>query len=137
MSTLEIPQEIVTQMVVQAQAEAPIEACGILAGCQGQVQELYKMKNTDQSSDHFTMAPEEQFAVIKEIRGKGLEMLAIYHSHPASEARPSKEDIRLAFTPDVQYVILSLQEPSDPQVRSFSIEDGEVCELAVTIIEKN
>ena len=77
MSALEIPQEIVTQMVAQARAEAPIEACGVLAGCEGQVQELYEMKNTDQSSDHFTMAPEEQFAVIKEIRGKRQEMLAI------------------------------------------------------------
>ena len=83
------------------------------------------------------MAPEEQFAVIKDMRSKGLEMLAIYHSHPASPARPSPEDIRLAFTPGVIYVIVSLQDSSEPQIRGFTIDGEDVSESAVAVIEEN
>ena len=137
MNPLEIPKHIFAEMLVQSRAEAPLEACGILAGRENLVRQLYKMANTDQSADHFTMAPEEQFAVMKDMRAKGLEMLAIYHSHPASPARPSAEDVRLAFTPGVIYVIVSLQEPAKPQIRGFIIEADLVTESAVKIIEEN
>ena len=137
MNTLQIPKHIFSQMLAQARAQAPLEACGILAGTEDLVQRLYKMTNTDQSADHFMMAPEEQFAVIKDMRAKGLEMVAIYHSHPVSPARPSAEDIRLALTPEVLYVIVSLQEPTKPQVRGFTIENDVVAESPVKIIEEN
>ncbi len=137
MNALEIPQEILSEMVLQARGEAPVEACGVLAGRENRVQKLYKVRNSDQSTEHFMMAPEEQFAVVKEIRSKELEMLAIYHSHPATEARPSAEDVCLALTPDVLYVIVSLQGPGKPQVRGFTIEDGLVSESAIRIVEKN
>ncbi len=135
MDTLEIPTHIFSQMLAQARAEAPVEACGILAGTDRRVQRFYKMANTDQSSEHFMMAPEEQFAVLKDIRTKGLEMLAIYHSHPAGPARPSPEDVHLALTDGVLYVVLSLQEPSDPEVRAFNIDDGVVSESELEIVE--
>jgi proteasome lid subunit RPN8/RPN11 len=78
---LEIPNIIFEQVVAQAKAEVPIEACGILAGSGGRVEKLYKMTNADRRSDHFMMEPKEQFKMIKDIREAGLEMLAIYHSH--------------------------------------------------------
>ena len=137
MDALEIPKHIFSQMLAQAREQAPIEACGILAGGDHRVERLYTMTNTDQSNDHFTMAPEEQFAVMKDMRSKGLKMLSIYHSHPASPARPSAEDIRLAFTPGVIYVIVSLQDSSEPQIRGFTIDGDDVSESAVTVIEEN
>jgi len=134
MAKLEIPNDIFEQILVQAEAEVPIEACGILAGIDGKVEKLYKMTNTDQSSDHFMMAPEEQFKVVKDIRTAGLEMLAIYHSHPASPARPSQEDIKLALTPDVIYVIVSLQDANAPVLKGFIVENGNITEVSVTIV---
>jgi len=64
--------------------------------------------------------------VVKELRAKGLSMLVIYHSHPETPARPSKEDIRLALTPGVSYVIISLADPLRPDIKSFRIENGKV-----------
>ena len=133
MAQLKIPAEIFEQMVAQAKAEAPIEACGILAGKDGAAEKLYKMTNADQSSDHFMMEPKEQFKVVKDIRAAGLEMLAIYHSHPETPARPSAEDIRFAFTPNVIYVIVSLQDTNAAAVKGFLIEDGNVTEVPVRI----
>ena len=51
MLTLKIPEDILQQMLDQARAEAPVEACGILAGSDGQVCKLYKMTNADDSSE--------------------------------------------------------------------------------------
>ncbi len=135
MTQLQIPADIFEQVVRQAVAEAPIEACGILAGSDGKVEKLCKMTNSDKSSAHFMMEPKEQFDVIKDIRSLGLEMLAIYHSHPSTPARPSAEDIRLALTPDVTYVIVSLQDSDNPTVKGFLIEDSNVTEVPVEVVE--
>lgn len=120
----------------QARAEAPIEACGILAGSGGRVEKLYKMTNAELRSDHFMMAPEQQFEAVKDIRSNSLDMLAIYHSHPQTPARPSAEDIRLALTPGVIYVIVSLQGTNGPAVKGFQIEDGTITEVPVKILQK-
>ena len=134
MLKLKIPGNIFEQMMAQAKAEVPIEACGILAGKDGTAEKFYKMTNADQSKDHFTMVPEEQFKVVKDIRSAGLEMQAVCHSHPESPARPSTEDIRMAFTPNTIYVILSLQQ-EQPVVKGFLIEDGNVTRVPIKIKE--
>ena len=131
---LEIPEYIFKDMLEQAIEEAPIEACGILAGDNGRVEKFYKMRNSEQRRDHFMMSPEEQFAVVKDIRAVSLEMLAIYHSHPETPARPSDEDVRFAVTPGVIYVILSLMD-NNPVVKGFRIEDDSINEVPVIIME--
>jgi proteasome lid subunit RPN8/RPN11 len=136
MLKLEIPTNIFEQMVAQAKALAPIEACGILAGKDNKAEKLFEMTNADNRSDHFMMEPKEQFAVVKDIRSAGLEMLAIYHSHPETLARPSAEDIRLALTPDVIYVIVSLQGANAPAVKGFLLEDGTGTEVPVKVLQK-
>jgi len=136
MLNLEIPKIIFEQMIAQVKSEAPIEACGILAGSDSRVEKLYKMTNADKRSDHFMMEPTEQFKVVKDIRTAGLEMLAIYHSHPATPARPSAEDIRLALTPEVTNVIVSLANGDHPAVKGFLMENGNVTEVPVKIMEQ-
>jgi len=129
MLKLRIPNAIFIELVEHARSNAPIEACGILAGRGRTVERFYPMTNTDASSDHFLMDPAEQFAVVKDMRAAGLEMLAVYHSHPQTPARPSQEDMRLALTPGVLYVILSLQEPARPVLKGYAIENGRADEV--------
>jgi proteasome lid subunit RPN8/RPN11 len=136
MKELQIPNDIFEQMLKQAKAEAPIEACGVLAGKSGVVERFYKMTNVDQSSDHFMMEPKEQFKVVKDIRSAGLEMLAICHSHPTTPARPSKEDIRLALMPDVTHVIVSLQNSGGPVIKGFLIQDSAIAEVPVKVLKR-
>ena len=137
MLKLEIPSDIFVRMLEQARAEAPVEACGILAGSDGKVEKLYTMRNADQSPYHCMMEPKEQFAVVKDIRAAGLKMLALYHSHPETPARPSEEDIRLALTPDVVYVIISLRNPDAPAVKGFIINDHNIDTVPVEVRENN
>jgi [CysO sulfur-carrier protein]-S-L-cysteine hydrolase len=123
---LRLPQKLADAVIKHACEGFPLEVCGILGGTGDTVSDIYRMTNADQSNEHFMMDPKEQFAVMKEMRGKGLEMLAIYHSHPESPARPSAEDIRLALTPNVSHVIVSLEVPSNPALKSFRITAGRV-----------
>ena len=122
-------------MIAQAAVAAPVEACGILAGTGDVVEKLYEMTNADNSPDHFTMVPEEQFTVVKDMRTWSAAMLAVYHSHPATPARPSEEDIKLAFMPGATYVILSLAEADSPDVKAFNIEEGVVTSVPVEVVK--
>lgn len=121
-----ITQNALDDLVSHAQEGFPLEVCGILGGTDESVSAIYRMTNTDASNEHFMMDPKEQFAVVKDLRSKGLSMLAIYHSHPESPARPSEEDIKLALTPGVSHVIISLADALQPVVKSYKIDQGEV-----------
>lgn len=131
---LKLPQTIYGQIVEQAKREAPIEACGILAGKNYFVARHFEMTNSDNSSDHFMMEPKEQFGVIKQMRAESLDFLGVYHSHPASPARPSQEDIRLALTGGIAYVIVSLLDNLKPVIKAFNIENGNVSEINIQIV---
>ncbi len=128
-----IKKEIIDGMVKHAQKDAPIEACGYLAEKDGIVLRQFPMTNTDSDSDHFSLDPKEQFAVIKEARTEGLRVAGIYHSHPVTPARPSEEDIKLAFDPNMSYVIVSLVGGAE-DVKSFKIVDGRVENETIEVI---
>ena len=101
----------------------PHEACGYLAGKNGVVLQAYELTNIDHSPEHFSFDPSEQFLVVKKIRNAGFEVMANYHSHPSTPARPSAEDIRLAYDPLIRYVIISLAGDK-AVIRTFGIKDG-------------
>ena len=134
MSTLKLPRPLYDELISHARTGFPLEVCGILGGQGDTVARLWQMINSDASNEHFSMLPKEQFAVAKELRGAGLEMLAVYHSHPESPARPSAEDIRLAHTPGISHLILSLLNPEEPVLKSFKISAGVVTPEEVEII---
>ncbi len=133
---LTLTRDVFEEMRVAAREAAPLEACGLLAGNGARVTQGYVLTNTDASAEHFSMKPEEQFAAVKNMRTAGLTLLGIWHSHPASPARMSAEDLRLAYTPDIAYVILSLAESGGPRVRAFVVRDEVAYETPVIIEEQ-
>jgi len=126
-----IPQQIIDGIIAQARNELPNEACGLLAGTGDAVTEAFPLTNADHSPQHFSFDPKEQFAVLRQARAKGLRIIANYHSHPSSPARPSEEDIRLAYDPDIIYIILSLQDAVQPVIKAFSIREGHAAEIEI------
>ena len=123
-----ITESAYQSLLAQARKDAPIESCGYLLGTDKQtVTENYPMRNIDQSEEHFSFDPKEQFAAVKYARQHGLVIVGNWHSHPASPSRPSAEDIRLALDPNILYFILSLAD-EQPVFNAFSIVGGEVKE---------
>lgn len=127
---MNIPQNVIDELIEQARKDAPNESCGYLLGRDGDVTENYWMENIDHSSEHFSFAPKDQFAALRYAREHGLKILANWHSHPASPSRPSQEDLRLANDPTIRYAILSLLG-GEPKLNSFRILNCEVVDKEV------
>lgn len=113
------------KIVAHAKKEAPVEACGLIAGAlEGEdkiIKKVYILTNTDHAEEHFTLDPREQLMAVKDMRTEGLIPLGNWHSHPVSPSRPSDEDKRLAYDSSASYMILSLMD-EEPVLNSFHIE---------------
>ena len=116
----------------------PEEACGILAGvfedAAGRVDSVFLMENSAHSATFYEMEPNEQFRVFDSIRKEGLDLVAIFHSHPHSPAIPSMQDRELAFYPDSLYLIVSLMNDV-PEAHVYRIVDQQVDEVELEIVE--
>jgi proteasome lid subunit RPN8/RPN11 len=128
-----IPEHLLREMIDQARQESPNECCGLLASADGVVVARYPITNADASPVHYTMEPREQLRAVLDIDDRGWDLGAIYHSHTHSRAYPSATDIGLAFYPDTTYIIISLADDERPDVRGFSIADGNVSEKSLQI----
>ena len=88
------------EMIVwHAQAEAPLEACGLLSGRGTSVLRVFPLQNEDRSEVSYHLNPEEQFRIFMEIEEVGDQLVGIYHSHPKTAAYPSPRDIEAAYYP--------------------------------------
>lgn len=116
------------EILAHSKENLPNEACGLLGGTIADgvktVEKIYLLTNIDQSPEHFSMDPKEQFAAIKDMRAFGWAALGNFHSHPATPSRPSEEDIRLAYDPQASYLILSLQDENNPVLKAFKVTGG-------------
>jgi proteasome lid subunit RPN8/RPN11 len=125
-----LPAALVEAMISQARAALPEETCGLVAGQLGRAVRLYPIENMRHSPVAYEMEPLQQIQAMLAIENDGLELLAIYHSHPDGPARPSPTDVALAYYPEQAQLIISLAGAATT-VRAYRIADGLVEEIAV------
>ncbi|WP_313185655.1 M67 family metallopeptidase [Lacrimispora sp.] len=134
---LTIKKNDIKLIVEHAREGLPNEACGLIAGTmEGEIktiQKVYLLSNPDQSPEHFSIEPKEHLSAIKDMRANGWLPLGNFHSHPSTPARPSKEDIRLAYDPFASYLILSLAEDV-PVLKAFGITGDVVEQQEIVVI---
>jgi len=134
---LAIPRTIVEEIFSEARAAAPRECCGLLAGRDEAVRRRFEIANTEDSPTRYCMDPKGQFDAARKMRGEKLELLAIYHSHPASPPYPSARDIQLAFYPETVNIIVSLSKGEAvgrESLRAFRIAGGNVSEVPLRVV---
>jgi proteasome lid subunit RPN8/RPN11 len=107
---IRISLDILEAIARHGAEDAPNEACGYITGNDGEAAGIIRLQNADNSPEHFTFLPQEQFSAVKKARSLGLKLIAVYHTHPNSPARMSAEDIRLANDTEITYAIYSLTE---------------------------
>jgi len=134
---LKIPSDIVDEMIAHARMDFPRECCGILAGKDDGISHIYQMTNTDRSRVSYLMDPKEQIKVFKEIRTLGIDLKAIYHSHPNHPAYPSITDVELAYYPEAVYIIISIDNSRDTKIRGFRILDEEITEAELSFLPRH
>jgi proteasome lid subunit RPN8/RPN11 len=118
-----------------AQGAPDQERCGLLAGRDGVIARVLLAHNVaGDPATQYEIAAAELFQLMREIRSAGLQLLGIYHSHPHGANEPSRSDIARAHYPDAAYVIISPLPGAEKPVRAFSIRDGSVAELQISIV---
>jgi proteasome lid subunit RPN8/RPN11 len=129
MITVRLKQTDYDDIVAHAIRCLPSEACGLIAGNADNdvktVEKVYLLSNPDDSPVRFSIDPKVQFTAIKDMRANGLIPLGNFHSHPATPARPSEEDIKMFFDSKASYLILSLAD-ENPILKAFGVMNGEV-----------
>jgi proteasome lid subunit RPN8/RPN11 len=120
-------------MLQHVDSETPLEACGLLAGTDNRVEKVIVIRNEAQSPVRFVMDPYEQLNAFDWIEANGLDLLGIFHSHPAGPETASPTDIAEAAY-EVVHVIWSRIE-DHWQARGFCIENREASEVILRIIE--
>ena len=89
----------------------PSESCAFLLGREGTVKEILPMKNADNSRVSFSIPAEEILEAYQLAGSRGLDVIGIFHSHPAPPA-PSATDRRFMEINPVVWVIFSTTENS-------------------------
>jgi [CysO sulfur-carrier protein]-S-L-cysteine hydrolase len=131
---MRITREMLDRIVAHAREEAPNECCGMIGGRDGEATSIHRARNAEESPLRYVIHPQDQFRAMEEIEGRGEELAAIYHSHTGSSAYPSQTDINLAEGwPDPLYLICSIANPDSPELRAFSIRDGQVEEKPLDV----
>ena len=130
---LRIAKLLYEEVITYCRREYPKEACGVLAGRGGAVEQVYPVTNMEDSPIGYSMDPKEQLAIEKLMRKRHQRMGGIYHSHTATEAYPSSVDVILAISPDISYVLVSLKNRSTPDFKSYRIDGSTVTPEAVVI----
>jgi proteasome lid subunit RPN8/RPN11 len=131
-------------MVAQAQAELPNECCGLLAGrimredtslletqdvqaqsrLIGQVMKRYPFVNAAASPVEYYSDARSLLEATRDMRQRGLEILAIYHSHPTTHPVPSRRDLeRNCYGADVVHLIISLVT-EEPEIRGWRLTEN-------------
>ena len=142
---LRIARSTYDGIVAHAKRDHPNEACGVVAGPAGsdRPERFIEMVNAAGSPTFYEFDSLDLLQLYKDMDARDEEPMVVYHSHTATEARPSRTDIGLAAEPDAHYVLVSTREHGprtglagdDVEFRSFRIVDGEVTEEEVEIVE--
>jgi len=130
---LTLNREHVQEIVAYVNVHAPLEACGLLAGKNDRVEKVLFVQNQAQSPVRFVMDPLGQLNAFEWIESNGLDLLGIFHSHPAGPETASPTDIAEAAY-EVVHVICSPKE-GQWKLRGFWIENGRSTEVTLQIVE--
>jgi len=125
-----IPETIYLEMLAHVVAGYPNEACGALGARDDRVVKHYPTANAAEHPEDFSIIdPEELLRIYDDIDVYDGEMI-YYHSHPRSEAYPSRRDKDWAKRNKLYYIIFSHQYyPDPPYSRVFLVnEDDSVIE---------
>jgi len=114
-------------MIAHAREVVPAECCGLIGGnAEQNAQSIYRLRNVTAHPElGYEAAPQDLFNAQRQMRDRGEELLAIYHSHPrAADPSPSATDVRLAYYPSATYLIVGLGG-TEAAVKAFSISERE------------
>lgn len=116
-----------SQMLEDVSRRAPEEACGLVGGRGNRALAVLTLTNALHSPSRFQLDPQEHLDAFIWLEEEGLDLLAVYHSHPRGPALPSPADLAEYAYPDALALIWSPQA-GEWECRGFLIRDGQAQE---------
>ncbi len=107
--------------------QKPNEACAILFGKNNQVLDIFLAENIDESPINFTISNEQLLEGYKIAEDKKMDVIGIFHSHPNSDAFPSKTDKKFMQSNPVVWIIYS---GINKNFRAFTLE-SDIKEISI------
>ncbi len=93
-----IPVSLWEQMRADVLAHLPEEACGLLVGLGERARVVMPITNTLHSPVRFRLDARQQLDAFVWMENQALELVGIYHSHPAARMRLRSQILRSAIT---------------------------------------
>lgn len=136
-----IRQEIADALLVHARHALPNEACGLLAGdaSSGRVRRFHPTRNEHASPYRFSVDPRDLVRLTYAMEADGDALVAVFHSHPRGEPRPSATDLREARYPMALHVLAGRPFPratdgnAEWSLRAWRIADLDLAEVPITV----
>src|SRR3954469_24778164 len=131
---LAVSQSAFAEMIAQAYACYPEEACGLLVGhpSRASVVRFVACENVTHSGKVYSIAPKDLLRAEREAEDGGMEVIGVMHSHTHTEPYPSPTDVNQAPAPSWHYVIVSLKREA-PEARSYRLVDGTISDEPIAV----
>ncbi|WP_165232929.1 Mov34/MPN/PAD-1 family protein [Aquisphaera insulae] len=126
---LEITRACCDAMIAHCRAESPLECCGLLGGRPPRASSFHPLPNVaPQGETRYEADPVAVIEAVRSLRDEGMEILAIYHSHPRWEAVPSRTDLETNYWGEMPRIIVSLLA-DPPEIRIWRLDPKSFEEL--------
>jgi proteasome lid subunit RPN8/RPN11 len=118
-----IPEELRAELHAHARDALPAEACGVLLLREGRAERYVRGRNRLGSPFRYELEVDPEVWFLED---EGYE-LAVFHSHPESEPRPSKTDVaNIGLWERKPYLIM---RADTGELRGWTIAGGEIAQL--------
>ena len=125
--TIIIPRTLANRLLTLAKLTPDVEICGLISIDTNNKYQVYPIENISNNPGCiFEMQPQQQINAFKLIREKQQNLFAIYHSHPSSEAIPSKKDLDDAAYKDALNIIISLSTKGVLDMRGYFYKNNTI-----------
>ncbi|HUT82563.1 MAG TPA: M67 family metallopeptidase, partial [Candidatus Bathyarchaeia archaeon] len=133
--TIILPNVILSKLVTHANNSKPYESVALIAGkIQGSIafaEKAYTPRNIEQSTVSFSVEPLELLEIYTDIENEKLELVAIFHTHPAPPT-PSGTDLYYMEVNTCIWLISNTAEPEKPH-GFLLLEDGSLKKIKIEI----
>ncbi|MDQ3807546.1 MAG: M67 family metallopeptidase [Thermoproteota archaeon] len=132
MRTISLTADQIRKLVGIARDALPNESCALLLGNDDNIKKILKARNSDESPVRFSIEPKELIHAYSFAESIGMQVIAIFHSHPANPW-PSSTDVRFMEINPIIWVIYST---TCGELKAFLYDDDQLLkEVRVRIID--
>lgn len=131
---MKLSRKLTSELLHLAQMSPEAEICGLVSCKNDEPFRCYPVENiATESKNRFLLDAKQHISALKNMREKGEELFAIYHSHPNAPACPSTLDLEMATNENALHLIISLNTKGILELRAFHIENQNATELTITL----